>query len=78
MSLKLTYGEPSAERMTVHADREKMLQALLNVVANATRHARRKIEIRIAAEKDGVVIKVADDGGGISTGAASALVPPFC
>lgn len=66
LSLKVLYEQKETpELLTVQADRDKLLQALLNVVANAARHARRSIEVRVGTNKDQVVIAIADDGGGI-------------
>ncbi|WP_438448121.1 sensor histidine kinase [Gorillibacterium sp. sgz5001074] len=50
----------------VDADKDKLLQALLNVASNAARYARSRI--RLSAEGHGgrVVLRVADDGDGIS------------
>ncbi|MFB9275953.1 sensor histidine kinase [Cohnella cellulosilytica] len=65
LSLQVAYEEATPERLTVRADRDKLLQALLNVVANAARHARRSIELRVGTDQDQVVIAISDDGGGI-------------
>lgn len=65
LRLELTYEEGTAEQIAVQADRDKLLQALLNVVANATRYAEHTIEMRVGLRKENVVITVADDGQGI-------------
>lgn len=53
------------ELLTVHADREKLLQALLNVVSNATRYAKQQIYIHAEIKNIRVEISVTDDGPGI-------------
>ncbi|MGM1046458.1 MAG: HAMP domain-containing sensor histidine kinase [Bacillota bacterium] len=53
------------ELLTVHADREKLLQALLNVVSNATRYAKQQIYIHAEIRNSRVEISVTDDGPGI-------------
>ncbi|SMF92005.1 Signal transduction histidine kinase [Paenibacillus uliginis N3/975] len=53
------------ELLTVHADREKLLQALLNVVSNATRYAKQQIYIHAEIKNSRVEISVTDDGPGI-------------
>ncbi|UVI30662.1 sensor histidine kinase [Paenibacillus spongiae] len=53
------------KRMMIHADRDKLLQALLNVVANAIRHANKHIYIYAAMNKGRIEISVSDDGSGI-------------
>jgi signal transduction histidine kinase len=65
LSLAVEYADEAAERATVSADRDKLSQALLNVVANAARHANRAIDIRVGVSRDRVMIAVADDGRGI-------------
>lgn len=49
----------------VAADRDKLLQALLNVVSNAARYAAKNIYIRLSRDQEGWVrLAVADDGQG--------------
>ena len=52
----------------VLADRQRIVQVLNNLLANAARHAPDTAAIRIAAERDGehVAISVADEGRGIA------------
>ncbi|TMV46456.1 HAMP domain-containing histidine kinase [Paenibacillus mesophilus] len=54
-----------ADALVVRADRDKLLQALLNVVSNATRYARHRILIRAGMGKNQIELSVTDDGGGI-------------
>ncbi|MBU5595429.1 HAMP domain-containing histidine kinase [Amphibacillus sp. MSJ-3] len=55
----------------IHVDQEKMLQAMLNIVTNAIRHAKTKVYIEVL-EKDGrLQIIVDDDGNGVD----DALIP---
>lgn len=68
LSLQIAYGNEAAEQAAVNADRDKLSQALLNVVANAARHARQTIEIRVDTDREKIVITVADDGQGIPEG----------
>lgn len=49
----------------VFADREKLLQALINVAGNAARHAASEIVISTAAQDGSLLIEIADDGEGI-------------
>ncbi|MCL6459797.1 MAG: ATP-binding protein, partial [Gorillibacterium sp.] len=44
---------------------DKLLQALLNVVSNATRYASKQIRIHAGMNKDQVEITISDDGAGI-------------
>ncbi|KQL46917.1 histidine kinase [Brevibacillus choshinensis] len=49
----------------LYVDEDKILQALLNIVGNALRHADEHIEIRIDGGKRHAIIEVIDDGEGI-------------
>ena len=53
---------------TVLADRQRIVQVLNNLLANAARHSPDTSAIRIAAERDGVhvAVSVSDDGRGIA------------
>ncbi|MEG6588604.1 sensor histidine kinase [Paenibacillus barengoltzii] len=66
LQLAIEYADEAAEQVAVSADPDKLSQALLNVVANAARHADRAITIRVSVDQDQVRITVADDGRGIS------------
>ncbi|MGG4094037.1 ATP-binding protein [Paenibacillus lautus] len=59
-----SYGDD--ESLMVYADRDKLLQALLNIVSNGARHASKHIYIQAAIQKGQVVLTVSDDGEGIS------------
>ena len=52
----------------VMADRQRLVQVLNNLLANAARHAPESAPIRIAAEREGlyVTVSVADEGRGIA------------
>ncbi|MFC5651998.1 sensor histidine kinase [Paenibacillus solisilvae] len=54
------------EPLTIHADRDKLLQALLNLASNAIRHANNHIYIHAGISKGRIEIMVSDDGSGIS------------
>ncbi|MFD0868928.1 2-component regulatory system-sensor histidine kinase [Chlamydia abortus] len=49
----------------IYADPDKLIQALLNVIANAIRHARSSVVIRSFCKDGSIVIEVTDDGEGI-------------
>ncbi|MFJ9368694.1 ATP-binding protein [Nocardia sp. NPDC101769] len=57
----------TAPDVTVHADRARLHQVLLNLLDNATRHGPASGEVRIHAHADraGTVIDISDDGPGI-------------
>ncbi|SER37633.1 Signal transduction histidine kinase [Gracilibacillus ureilyticus] len=53
------------ENHTLTFDYEKMLQAVMNIVANAIRHSRTKVEISVYEKNKQVYIEIKDDGEGI-------------
>ncbi|MFF2092799.1 sensor histidine kinase [Paenibacillus sp. NPDC058174] len=63
IQLHASYDE--LEQLSITADRDKLLQALINVVANAIRHADRNIYIHASVEKGQIRLTVSDDGKGI-------------
>ncbi|SFK98095.1 Signal transduction histidine kinase [Paenibacillus sp. 1_12] len=65
LTMRIVYGEGKTDKMTIAADRDKLLQALLNVLTNATRYANKDICIHAAIHQDRVKISVLDDGAGI-------------
>jgi len=54
------------EQVKLRADRDKLLQALLNVVSNAVRYAKHHIYIHAEIQNKHIVIRISDDGPGIS------------
>lgn len=47
-------------------DHERVLQAMINILSNAVRHAERRVLIRTEGNEDRLKVKVIDDGPGIS------------
>lgn len=50
----------------VRADRDKLLQALLNVLSNAVRYAEKRIDVEVHTSRGRITLTVADDGPGIA------------
>ncbi|UFT99782.1 HAMP domain-containing histidine kinase [Radiobacillus kanasensis] len=50
----------------LEADKEKLLQASMNIVSNAVRHAESKVEVRSYEKNERVYLTVADDGPGVN------------
>lgn len=65
LELRIACRDEMRNSLIVSADRDKLLQALLNVVSNAARYANRCIAIEAGMEDGGIVISIADDGKGI-------------
>ncbi|MBT2290696.1 HAMP domain-containing histidine kinase [Paenibacillus albidus] len=63
--------------LIVTADRDKLLQALLNVLNNAARYAGGSIEIQTARTRGRITLHVADDGPGIPEELLPALFHRF-
>ncbi|WP_017473475.1 sensor histidine kinase [Amphibacillus jilinensis] len=57
--------------MTIHVDEEKMLQAMMNIVTNAIRHAKSQVYIEVTQQSGRISIIIDDDGTGIE----DALMP---
>lgn len=62
--LSLIITCPENKELFIMADRDKLLQALLNVVTNASRYARTCIEVQASVDKGKITLTVTDDGPG--------------
>ncbi|REK77555.1 sensor histidine kinase [Paenibacillus paeoniae] len=71
IKLQVDYAEDKIAGLRILADKDKLLQALLNVVSNAARHARTEIRIKVGVVEGQIRISVEDDGSGI----AESLIP---
>lgn len=54
------------DNITINADEEKLLRALLNVTFNGIRHANSIVNISVKNKVDSVEVSIEDDGEGIS------------
>ena len=52
--------------ITVEADPDLLIRIFQNVVSNCLRYAESRVEIRLSLEEQQAVIRVEDDGPGIS------------
>jgi len=73
--LLLVEAAPDLPR--VRADRDMITQVLGNLLDNALRYARERVQVRIAARDGGVVVSVIDDGRGIPEGMSANLFDKF-
>ncbi|MFF2482995.1 sensor histidine kinase [Paenibacillus sp. NPDC058071] len=64
-SIELHAEWDDARPLYLIGDRDKLLQALLNVMNNAVRHAKGHIYVRASVVKDRIELTVSDDGNGI-------------
>ncbi|WP_239614308.1 sensor histidine kinase [Cohnella mopanensis] len=71
LKLRIRNEELHNEPILIRADRDKISQALLNVVSNATRYAKEQIDIELTCDHDDARIAISDDGAGFPT----ALLP---
>lgn len=64
---------------SLRADREKMKQALLNLVLNGIQAQPQggRVEIHMAEQSDGIVIQIQDQGPGIDSEIADKIFDPF-
>lgn len=65
------------DSLEVTADRDKLKQAVLNILQNAISANPRTITIRAYKEKDSIKIEVIDDGEGMDAETASLAFKPF-
>ncbi|UOQ84259.1 sensor histidine kinase [Gracilibacillus salinarum] len=65
------------EKARLFVDEEKMLQAVMNIVANAIRHAKQKVTISTSVKDKRLFIQVTDDGKGIDEALLSKLFHRF-
>ncbi len=66
-----------AEPALTHADRDRVRQITTNLVDNALRHARSRVQVRVEARGEQVVLHVEDDGPGIPEGSREAVFTRF-
>ncbi|ADU15175.1 ATP-binding protein [Asticcacaulis excentricus] len=76
LSFQLDAAEPG---LIAQADRRRLIQVLLNLIANAAKYNRTGTCVRLAYGRKGddIRIEVEDDGEGIDPSAASRLFTPF-
>ncbi|MCR8643172.1 HAMP domain-containing histidine kinase [Paenibacillus sp. N1-5-1-14] len=65
LEVKVLYNREHRSRLLIQADHEKLLQAFLNIVGNAIRHAKHRIVIYVTIHNGSINIEVTDDGDGI-------------
>ncbi len=67
------------DEVEVHADRQRLLQVLLNLVSNAIKynHAGGRVDVEVSPRRDVVRISVHDTGPGLSEDQVERLFVPF-
>lgn len=70
-------GFDNDQEWWIYADREKVLQAMINILGNATRYAKETIRIQISISAEGIDIGITDDGEGIPEPLLSQLFERF-
>jgi len=65
------------DRLELHADRDQLFRVLLNLVRNAFEASASRVAIRGQAERDRIVIEVADNGPGLPDAIRSNLFQAF-
>ncbi|WP_028784218.1 sensor histidine kinase [Thalassobacillus devorans] len=73
--IELDYEQPVSYNLYV--DPEKVMQALVNIIANGIRHADSRVQIKTRETADHILIAVKDDGTGISEGILPQLFERF-
>lgn len=76
--LKFVLDAPS-EKVFAHADRRRVIQVMLNLIANAAKYHGSGTQVRLTCRAEGgaIRIEVEDDGDGIDPAAVPRLFTPF-
>jgi signal transduction histidine kinase len=76
--LKFEQDAP-AKKLVAHADRRRVIQVMLNLIANAAKYHGSGTCVRLKCRSDGAAIRieVEDDGDGVDPAAVSRLFTPF-
>ncbi|WP_245850899.1 sensor histidine kinase [Paenibacillus herberti] len=77
LRMELKWPEAEPKRHLVAADRDKLLQAFLNLMSNASRHANSVITVEAAFSKETLTVRVQDDGAGFPEGMLPNLFQRF-
>lgn len=75
-NISLTVSAPKG-LPSVRADRDMITQVLANLLDNALRYARERVEVRVRRDGDDVTVGVVDDGPGIPEGKGADLFDKF-
>jgi len=67
---------PAPEPLTVHADRDALRRALVNLVTNARQANAKRVELSVQGEEKAAIIRVEDDGSGIDEQDLAAIWEP--
>ncbi len=63
--VELRFERPDGQALAVHADPDRVAQIVANLVDNATKFARRTVEVQVRADDRDGVVSVVDDGPGV-------------
>lgn len=66
VDIQVNYKVDDPSKLHIHGDSEKLLQAVLNIMSNAIRHASQAVCLHISEQDGQVRIEVIDDGEGIA------------
>ncbi len=65
------------QSVPVRAQREALSSAIENILRNAAHHARSRVDVGLTREARGLLLSVADDGGGVPEDELGLLFEPF-
>lgn len=75
--IEVSCPSPPSPLTQVEVDPVRMREVVANLLDNARRHARGRVEARLAATADGVVLRVDDDGPGVDPAARELVFERF-
>lgn len=75
--LELSFGQTEAAPLWLHVDADRMAQVLINLLSNALRHARSRVDVTLGRTEAGVLLTVRDDGEGLAAEEAARVFDRF-
>jgi signal transduction histidine kinase len=63
---RLRFEVDGADDVVAEVDRESLGEAVANLLDNAARHAHQLVQVEVASDEEGTVIRIRDDGPGVA------------
>src|SRR5690625_1245750 len=76
-ALELSFSQTEAAPLWLHVDADRMAQVLINLLSNALRHARSRVDVTLGRTAAGVLLTVRDDGEGLAAEEAARVFDRF-
>lgn len=76
-SLRFVFSGDIGGAVPIELDPASMREALANLLDNARRHARSRVDVALSVEATDIVVRVRDDGDGVPEGAVDSIFERF-